>query len=70
MLYTLTEKEYSDLVKSNMQFEDLELKLAQQVEQLSILKQDYRYLQDKYNKLLVFGVSLNNEKRKAIHRGN
>ena len=64
MLYTLTEKEYSDLVKSSMQFEDLELKLAQQVEQLSILKQDYRYLQDKYNKLLVFGVSLNNERLK------
>lgn len=54
MQYILTEEEYSEL-KSN---------ISSLNQQIAILKNDYRNLQEKYNKLLVFGVSSLNEQLK------
>ena len=65
MLYTLSESEYTSLVRTNHQFEKLELELAKQREKVSFLQAEYSLLRDKYNKLLVFGVATYNERLKG-----
>ena len=65
MLYTLSESEYTSLVRTNHQFEKLELELAKQREKVSFLQAEYSLLRDKYNKLLVFGVTTYNERLKG-----
>ena len=67
MLYTLSEKEYTELVRTNHQFEKLELELAKEREKVNYLQSEYSLLRDKYNKLLVFGVTASNERLKTTN---
>ena len=63
MQYILTQQEYDKLVtKSN---EDLMDRYEEIRDRLFNLRIDYAQLQEKYNKLLTFGVSTNNEKLKG-----
>ena len=63
MQYILTQQEYDKLInRSNTDLIDRYEKLETDYFNLRI---DYAELQDKYNKLLVFGVSTNNEKLKG-----
>ncbi len=65
MQIILTEKEYTELVRTNHQFEKLELELAKERERANYLQSEYSLLRDKYNKLLVFGVAASNERLKG-----
>ena len=62
MQYTLTQQEYDKLI--NRSNTDLMDRYDEIRDRLLNLRIDYAELQDKYNKLLVFGVSINNEKLK------
>lgn len=58
MQYILTEQEYSDLkFNINQTISTLQQKL-------DTLTKEHKELQEKYNNLLVFGVSLSNERLK------
>jgi predicted nuclease with TOPRIM domain len=62
MQYILTQQEYDELLnKSN---DDLMERYAEIRDRLFNLRIEHAQLQDKYNRLLVFGVSTNNEKLK------
>jgi len=62
MQYILTQQEYDELLnKSN---DDLMERYAEIRDRLFNLRIEHAQLQDKYNRLLVFGVSANNEKLK------
>lgn len=63
MQYTLTQQEYDKLI--NQSNTDLMDRYDEIRDRLFNLRIDYAELQDKYNKLLVFGVSTNNEKLKG-----
>ncbi len=63
----LTEEEYSQLIRTNHQFEELELELAKERERVNYLQSEYSLLRDKYNKLLVFGVTASNERLKTTN---
>lgn len=63
MQYILTQQEYDKLI--NQSNTDLMDKYDEIRDRLFNLRIDYAELQDKYNKLLVFGVSTNNEKLKG-----
>ena len=70
MQYILTQQEYNDLcnkanVNSTILLNDF-YKEQYHILQKQLIKQQelYKELQDKYAKLLVFGVSINNEKLK------
>ena len=65
MQIILTEKEYTELTRTNHQFEKLELELAKERERANYLQSEYSLLRDKYNKLLVFGVAASNERLKG-----
>ena len=65
MFYTLSEEEYTALVRTNHQFEELELALTKQIVKSEFLQKEYSLLRDKYNKLLVFGVVASNERLKG-----
>ena len=62
MQILLTEKEYSELLAKaeNHQYDVVEIALLNK--ELKKLTSNYKELEAKYNKLLVFGVSTNNEK--------
>lgn len=62
MQYILTQQEYDKLI--NQSNTDLMDRYDEIRDRLFNLRIDYAELQDKYNKLLVFGVSTNNEKLK------
>ena len=62
MQYILTQQEYDKLI--NQSNTDLMDRYDEIRDRLLNLRIDYAELQDKYNKLLVFGVSINNEKLK------
>lgn len=62
MQYMLTQQEYDKLI--NQSNTDLMDRYDEIRDRLFNLRIDYAELQDKYNKLLVFGVSINNEKLK------
>ena len=62
MQYILTQQEYDKLI--NRSNTDLMDRYDEIRDRLLTLRIDYAELQDKYNKLLVFGVSINNEKLK------
>lgn len=62
MQYILTQQEYDKLI--NQSNTDLMDRYDEIRDRLFNLRIDYAELQDKYNKLLVFGVSINNEKLK------
>ena len=62
MQYILTQQEYDKLI--NRSNTDLMDRYDEIRDRLLNLRIDYAELQDKYNKLLVFGVSINNEKLK------
>lgn len=63
MQYILTQQEYDKLI--NRSNTDLMDRYDEIRDRLFNLRIDYAELQDKYNKLLVFGVSTNNEKLKG-----
>ena len=63
MQYILTQQEYDKLVARSD--ENLMDRYEEIRDKLSNLRIDYAQLQDKYAKLLVFGVSTNNEKLKG-----
>ena len=63
MQYTLTQQEYDKLI--NRSNTDLMDRYDEIRDRLFNLRIDYAELQAKYNKLLVFGVSTNNEKLKG-----
>ena len=70
MQYILTQQEYNDLcnkanINSTILLNDF-YKEQYHILQKQLIKQQelYKKLQDKYDKLLVFGVSTNNEKLK------
>ena len=63
MQYILTQQEYDKLI--NRSNTDLMDRYDEIRDRLLNLRIDYAELQDKYNKLLVFGVSTNNEKLKG-----
>ncbi len=63
MQYILTQQEYDKLI--NQSNTDLMDRYDEIRDRLFNLRIDYAELQDKYNKLLVFGVSTNNEKLKG-----
>lgn len=65
MQIILTEKEYTELTRTNHQLEKLELELAKERERANYLQSEYSLLRDKYNKLLVFGVAASNERLKG-----
>ena len=59
MQYILTEEEYSELkFNTNQTIATLQQKLQN-------LTKEYEELQEKYDKLLVFGVSISNERLKG-----
>ena len=62
MQYILTQEEYDKLL--NQSNTDLMDRYDEIKDRLFNLYIDYAELKDKYNKLLVFGVSTNNEKLK------
>ena len=62
MQYILTQQEYDKLI--NRSNTDLIDRYDEIRDRLFNLRIDYAELQDKYNKLLIFGVSTNNEKLK------
>ena len=62
MQYILTQQEYDKLLARSD--EDLMDRYEEIKDRLFNLRIDYAQLQDKYAKLLVFGVSTNNEKLK------
>lgn len=62
MQYILTQQEYDKLI--NQSNTDLMDRYDEIRDRLFNLRIDYAELKDKYNKLLVFGVSTNNEKLK------
>lgn len=62
MQYILTQQEYDKLI--NRSNTDLMDRYDEIRDRLFNLRIDYAELQDKYNKLLVFGVLTNNEKLK------
>ena len=62
MQYILTQQEYDKLI--NRSNTDLMDRYDEIRDRLFNLRIDYAQLQEKYNKLLVFGVSTNNEKLK------
>ena len=62
MQYILTQQEYDKLI--NQSNTDLMDRYDEIRDRLFNLRIDYAQLQEKYNKLLVFGVSTNNEKLK------
>lgn len=71
MQYILTQQEYNDLcnkanINSTILLNDF-YKEQYHILQKQLIKQQelYKELQDKYAKLLVFGVSTNNEKLKG-----
>ena len=64
MQYILTQQEYDKLI--NRSNTDLIDRYDEIRDRLFNLRIDYAELQDKYNKLLVFGVSTNNENLKDI----
>ena len=71
MQYILTQQEYNDLcnkanINSTILLNDF-YKEQYHILQKQLIKQQelYKKLQDKYDKLLVFGVSTNNEKLKG-----
>lgn len=62
MQYILTQQEYDKLLnKSN---DDLMDRYEEIRDRLFNLRIEYAQLQEQYNKLLIFGVSINNEKLK------
>lgn len=62
MQYILTQEEYDNILnKSN---DDLMDRYEEIRDRLFNLRIDYAQLQEKYNKLLVFGVLTNNKKLK------
>lgn len=65
MQIILTEEEYSKLLAKaeNHQYDVVEISLLN--EELKKLTSKYKELEAKYNKLLVFGVSISNEKLKS-----
>ena len=63
MQYILTQQEYDKLI--NRSNTDLMDRYDEIRDRLFNLRIDYAELQDKYAKLLVFGVSTNNEKLKG-----
>ena len=63
MQYILTQQEYDKLI--NQSNTDLMDRYDEIRDRLFNLRIDYAELQDKYTKLLVFGVSTNNEKLKG-----
>ena len=63
MQYILTQQKYDKLI--NRSNTDLIDRYDEIRDRLFNLRIDYAELQDKYNKLLVFGVSTNNEKLKG-----
>ena len=63
MQYILTQQEYDKLATRSD--EDLMDRYEEMRDRLFNLRIDYAQLQDKYAKLLVFGVSTNNEKLKG-----
>ena len=64
MQYILTQEEYDKLL--NQSNDDLIERYEEIRDRLFNLRIDYAQLQDKYNKLLIFGVSTNNEKLKVL----
>ena len=62
MQYILTQQEYDKLI--NRSNTDLMDRYDEIRDRLLNLRIDYAELQDKYNKLLVFGISTNKEKLK------
>ena len=64
MQYILTQQEYNKLL--NQSNDDLIERYEEIRDRLFNLRIDYAQLQDKYNKLLIFGVSTNNEKLKVL----
>ena len=75
MQYILTEEEYTKLTSKaeynktivlNTFYKDRNHYLQ---EELTSLNRKYKELEDKYNKLLVFGVSSSNERLKSTHKG-
>ena len=63
MQYILTQQEYDKLLTRSD--DDLMDRYEEIRDRLFNLRIDYAELQDKYNKLLVFGLSTNNEKLKG-----
>ena len=63
MQYILTQQEYDKLI--NRSNTDLMDRYDEIRDRLFNLRIDYAELQDKYAKLLVFGISTNNEKLKG-----
>ena len=64
MQYILTQQEYDKLLARSD--DDLIERYEEIRDRLFNLRIDYAQLQDKYNKLLIFGVSTNNEKLKVL----
>ena len=64
MQIILTEEEYAELIAKaeNHQYDVVEIALLN--EELKKLTSNYKELEAKYNKLLVFGVSPSNERLK------
>lgn len=64
MQIILTEEEYAELraKAKNHQYDVVEISLLN--EELKKLTSNYKELEAKYNKLLVFGVSISNERLK------
>ena len=65
MQYILTEEEYTKLKQAadNHQYCDTEILLLNM--EIEKLKSDYKELNSRYTKLLVFGVSSSNERLKG-----
>lgn len=65
MQIILTEEEYAELIAKAEyhQYDVVEIALLN--EQLNKLTSNYKELEAKYNKLLVFGVSISNERLKV-----
>ena len=64
MYYTLSEQEYTELIRYSHQLEVVEAELATAKLTNERLQANYNELRTKYNNLLVLGVTIANERLK------
>lgn len=68
MQYILTEEEYIILKDAHDQHQFCNPEIALLTKEIKRLEVEHKKLQEKYNKLLVFGVSSSNERLKGVRQ--
>ena len=68
MQYILTEEEYTQLKQASDEHQYCSTEILLLNKEIKKLKSDYKELNTRYNKLLVFGVSSSNERLKSTQR--